>query len=498
MVVLNLEFKTYCRSDVMPYIIRRSMGTDNSSQPMKKLSLLALLFVRLAMTADFPLQFETIRKSASPAELYALLFALPKGGDLHHHSGLSVYASTWYAEAVSPKTLARNSFYTMTQLGNCPDTIDAIPRFYTIQRSRYDALSACQKALYRPLATLTDELKAAWTSSLILDQPGEGRDEFFERIVPRLGDLEHDPRLFGDVMVANMRLFGAEGVRYIEAQVGLNGFIDAAGRPLSAEQANRIVCDRLGEPDALAAGVTVRFQGVLLRFAPGAEQRLESVYAFVATHRDQWVGVNMAGREDNDKGYALRFLATFRKLRRTYGSVPLSIHAGEKDSPGHEVRDTLLLGASRIGHGVNLISDPDTMLLMRNGAYLVEINLISNRVLEYVPDLAQHPFPEYLRTGIPVCLNTDDRGSWDSNMTDEYYTAVTNFQLTWEEIVRLGRASLTHSFAAEPLKTRMLREYDAAVAAFELRYGGADWRTVLGQVRPLTSGYANRTWGFHE
>ncbi|MEJ1972057.1 MAG: hypothetical protein WDM96_06160 [Lacunisphaera sp.] len=61
---------------------------------------------------------------------------------------------------------------------------------------------------------------------------------------------------------------------------------------------------------------------------------------------------------------------------------------------------------------------------------LVEINLISNRLLEYTPDLAKHPFPEYLRTGIPVCLNTDDRGMWDSNLTDEYYTAVTTFNLS--------------------------------------------------------------------
>ena len=37
--------------------------------------------------------------------------------------------------------------------------------------------------------------KAAWISSLILDKPGEARDEFFERIVPRFGDLTHDPWL---------------------------------------------------------------------------------------------------------------------------------------------------------------------------------------------------------------------------------------------------------------------------------------------------------------
>src|SRR5579859_2367318 len=159
------------------------------------LFLLAALSLR---PADFSSRFAEIRKAASPAELYSFLYALPKGGDLHHHSGLSVWASVWYATATSPKTLARNAFYTMTQLGNCPDTVDTLPRFTTIQRSRYQALSACQKALYQPLAALSPEMKAAWLSSLMLDKPGEGRDEFFGPLGARVGDLTHDPWLYAD------------------------------------------------------------------------------------------------------------------------------------------------------------------------------------------------------------------------------------------------------------------------------------------------------------
>ena len=293
-----------------------------------------------------------------------------------------------------------------------------------------------------------------------------------------------------------MRLFGAEGVRYIEAQWIPGNMLDAAGKRMPAEEANRIVLERLRQPDALATGVTVRSQDVIIRYRPDAEKQLDEAYAWVAAHRENWVGINMAGREDNEKGYALRFLPEFRKLRRTYSDIPLSIHAGEKDSPGHEVRDTLLLGATRIGHGINLISDPDTMLLMRNNRYLVEINLVSNRVLEYVPDIAQHPFPEYLRFGIPVCLNTDDRGSWDSNMTDEYYTAVTNFHLTWKEIVELGRNSLTYSFADDALKQKMLRDYESDLARFEATFGIDDWKAAVHRQKPLVSGYAHRTWGF--
>ena len=462
---------------------------------MRKLLLLLLCALSLN-AADFATRFEEIRSTASPRDLYAFLFAMPKGGDLHHHNGLSIYADVWYKAATSPETLARNSFYTLTEFHNCPGFPDSTLRYSTIQRATWKELSACAQSQYQPLASLSPEAKAAWTSALIIDQPGEGRDEFFERIVPRLGDLNRDPWVLADAMAENLRLFGAEGVRYIESQWIPGGARDATGKAISPEEANNIVRRRLQQPDVLRSGVELRFQDVIIRYRPDAEQQLEAAYEWVSRHRDTWVGINMAGREDNDKGYALRFLPTYRKLRRTYSDIPLSIHAGEKDSPGHEVRDTLLLGATRIGHGVNLITDPDTMLLMRNNRYLVEINLVSNRLLDYVPDTSQHPFPEYLRLGIPVCLNTDDRGSWDSNMTDEYYTAVTSFHLTWSEIRQLGRNSLEYSFAEAPLKEKMLRDYDAALAAFEKRFSGEDRKQQLGTIQPLYSGYTKRTWGF--
>ena len=49
-----------------------------------------------------------------------------------------------------------------------------------------------------------------------------------------------------------------------------------------------------------------------------------------------------------------------------------------------------------------------------------------------------------------VCAIGDDAGiplelppNWDSNLTDEYYTAVTAFNLSWNELVSLGRNSLS-------------------------------------------------------
>ena len=100
-------------------------------------------------------------------------------------------------------------------------------------------------------------------------------------------------------------------------------------------------------------------------------------------------------------------------------------------------------------------------------------------------DYSQHPFPEYLRIGIPVALSTDDRGMWDSNMTDEYFVAVREFNLSWSEITQLGRNSLVHSFVDEPTKQKLLADYDKRVAAFAERFQKGGWAS-LKSVKPVT------------
>ena len=93
---------------------------------------------------------------------------------------------------------------------------------------------------------------------------------------------------------------------------------------------------------------------------------------------------------------------------------------------------------------------------MRTGNFAVEVSLVSNHLLGYVESVELHPFPEYLRLGIPVCLATDDRGTWDSNMTDEYFLAVTSFNLSWDEVIHVGRTSLEFAFLPRREKKHLL------------------------------------------
>jgi adenosine deaminase CECR1 len=461
---------------------------------------LSLLVAGLAVASDFSTRYDAIRAQASPEQLYRFLYALPKGGDLHNHFGGSIIPE-WKWDILTDSTRnGGDTFYARARFAVSADAIDPRVRNHTIRQHTYDQLASPKQSEYVPLLELTAAEREEWLDAFRLDRAGEGRHEFFAYTWSRLGDMHRNPHVRFEFLAEHIKAFSAEGLSYLESMFGMSRLSTNDGTPLTDQEALLMMEQRLAQPDVAATGMEIRFLETILRFSPDALQDLEITYAWINAHRDRWVGINMAGIEESGKGYPLRFLETYRQLRAQYPTLPLSIHAGEMDSPDRNIRETLLLGASRIGHGVNLLGDPDTLLMLQHSdRTLIEVQLISNELLEYVPDLSKHPFPEFLRTGVPVCLNTDDRGMWDSNMTDEYYTAVTYFNLSWAELTQLARNSLTHAFVDPGTKTRLLADYEKRIAAFEAQYQRGEVTDALAladQVDAVTYGYAQRKWGF--
>ena len=446
--------------------------------------------------ADISSLFETIKRKASPEQLYKFLYLMPKGGDIHHHLGGGFLPSMWYAIATNPKRNGGQRFFTryrittmkMHPLLNNPGE-SYIFQWQTINEKTYNSLGAEFKTDFKLLSDLNDQQRLAWMSSVVLDKKGEGRDEFFEYTWSRLGDLLSSIHVLTELFVENMKLFSAEGVRYLEIQRRLNSYKDERGEIIPAEQSDAYWKWRLAQEDAIDTGVTVRWQGVALRFASDAEQQIRDYYKHIDANRDVWVGINMAGREDDNRGYPARFKDVFDEMLRKYPGIGISIHAGEAEKPDSYIRDTLRLGATRIGHGINLLSDEDTLLRMRDSQFFVEINLISNELLEYVPNLDLHPFPIYLRQGIACCLNTDDRGMWDSNFTDEVFVAVQRFNLSWTEIQKTAYNSYEFSFAEESLKRELLHDFKHDLKAFENQFSKSNWHSILAEVPAVTHGY---------
>jgi len=449
-------------------------------------------------------RWRALQKTATPEQLYRLLYALPKGGDLHHHMGGGFLPDMWFSVATDAQKTGGQRFYTRKRISS-PTRLDVVHGldsrntlfWATIHEQAYAALSKEQRADFTALDELTEEEAAAWKSSVVLDRSVEGRDEFFEYIWSRLNHLLGSAYVRGHLVVENMRRFGAEGTRYLELMGGNGGLTMPDGSRISPDEAANWWRDRLSQPDAKATGVEVRFKAMVLRFADDAEANVETAFAHVDKHRDLFVGIDMAGREDDNRGYARRFKNVYDRMWRQYSGIGFSMHAGEAEKHDTQIFDTLRLGATRIGHGINLFRDEPTMQMMRGGPHLIEINPVSNHLLGYVPDPADHPFPLYLRQGIPCCLNTDDRGMWSSNHTDEFYLAHQMANLSWEEIVTLTTNSLAYSFLDPDTKARLLAEHQSALDAFALHFSGDDWQVNAAEVPAETYGYGRRQWGLN-
>lgn len=427
--------------------------------------------------------FRDFKKSATPQQMYHFLHALPKGGDLHHHLSGSAFSEWWYAIAADPSRNGGYTYYTRVKNANCQQSeqsLDAL-LYVTISDVTYKALPQCEQKQYVELASLRPAQRNDFNNSIRLNSASEGREAFFSTHWQRLNEMLANPVLMSKLLLRNMQAYQNENLQYLETQVNVRYAKKPDGSAYTADEALAVYTTMLESEEAKNTGVTVRFQYALVRFLPDAEAQLEWIYQFVDSHRDYYVGINLVGREDDKRGQPLRFLETIRGLRARYPKIALAFHAGESETPDTNVRDTLLLGADRIGHGINTIFDTDTVLLMRNNRYLIEINLISNLLLEYVPNYEAHPFPEYLRTGIPTALSTDDRGMFDSTLTDEFYVAVTQFNLSWEELVLLGDNSLRYSFLPDDIKQQQREHLRTRLAKFSsdtLAHGAVDSPTI--------------------
>jgi len=141
-------------------------------------------------------------------------------------------------------------------------------------------------------------------------------------------------------------------------------------------------------------------------------------------------------------------------------SVP---HAGESTGP-QTIRDALdFLGAERIGHGIAAAQDPELMERLAAEGITLEVCPTSNVCTRSVPSLEEHPLPLLVAAGVPVTINSDDPPMFSTTLNHEYQVAADLLGLDESGLADLARASVTASFAAQDIKTRVLAEIDAYV-----------------------------------
>jgi len=430
--------------------------------------------------------FEQAR-ARGPLALYAFLYNMPKGGDLHNHLSGAIYAESWIKAAGEDRLCVdvdAHSFVHATETANGPEPVhcDASPAA-RVENGRFPAASLAQNQ------PLYDALVDAFSMRTFVPRTGEsGHDHFFDTF-DKFGGTSHKhmPEWLDEIASRA----AAQNEQYLEL-MHTPPFANAAKLAVSvgytadyAEDRRKMIAgglrdeiapittemdgydqalatmDHCGTPEASpACKVTIRYIYQVLRNFPPPVVFAQILLGFEVAAADpkHFVAINLVQPEDDF--YAMRDyhlqMQMIAALRPFYPGVHISLHAGEL-APGLVPPDGLLFhirdavetaGAQRIGHGVDVMYESHPYELLKEMADRhvdVEINLTSNEGILNVSG-ANHPLPYYLEAGVPVSLSTDDEGVSRSNMTHEYAKAAAIYGLGYLELKDIARNSLTFNF----------------------------------------------------
>lgn len=132
--------------------------------------------------------------------------------------------------------------------------------------------------------------------------------------------------------------------------------------------------------------------------------------------------------------------------------LPFTIHAGEAAGP-ESVRCALSMGAGRIGHGVRSREDEALLRRLAEERIPLELCYTSNLQTHAVQSPEEFPLRDFLRRGVLVTLNTDNRTVSGVTLQGEYE----KLHITEGERRQLFLNSVEAAFLS-PQQKELLRE----------------------------------------
>ncbi|MGW5874932.1 adenosine deaminase [Nocardiopsis terrae] len=243
----------------------------------------------------------------------------------------------------------------------------------------------------------------------------------------------------------------AQNVRYAEVHVSLYAHL-MRGVP------SKVVFDGI-ERARLDAE---REHGIRLRWIPdfpadfGVEAAERTVEAVLRDGPPSVVGFGVGGVETPLGQYA----DVFGRARAAgLASLP---HAGEHGGP-ERIREALdLLGAERIGHGIDVMKAPELVERLVAAQLPVDVSPTSNVCTRAVRRIGEHPLPAMLDAGLLVTLNSDDPTMFGSDLSGEY--GVAHGLVGVEGLVRLARNGVHASYLGAARRRELLAEIDEVAA----------------------------------
>jgi hypothetical protein len=397
----------------------------------------------------------------NPTKLTLFMEHIPKGGDLHHHLTGAVYAESYLDYAAAD--------------GDCIDDGGTIlPPPCDAAKHVWPASHALDDLQFR---NKTIDILSARN---YIAGNGDASPEvhFFETFFKfdlvvnkhwgeELAEIEHRSALEHELYIetdlspdkfASMAL--GDKVGWTPDFDQMREKLDAAGVPALVAQSRKnldegiarsrtiLGCD--GPKPDVGCGLTMRFIFQVLRDRSNEEAFAQIQTAFELANADsRVVSVNPVESQDDYKAlrnYDIQ-MRMFGYFHKRYPKVQLAMHAGElrpglvppeaMENPS-EIREAIeVAGASRIGHGLDVLyeRDPEQLLAeMAQKHIMVEV-------------AGGHDMlPIYIAAGVPVALATDDEGVGRIDLMTRYLFAAQHYHIDYYGLKKMIRDSLEHAF----------------------------------------------------
>lgn len=167
------------------------------------------------------------------------------------------------------------------------------------------------------------------------------------------------------------------------------------------------------------------------------------------------VAVDLAG---NESDFPPELHKEAFDLAYEYG-LNITIHAGETGISENILKSITILHADRIGHGVFAYKDQKTLDYLIKNKISLEMCPKSNVDTKAVAEYKKHPIKDYLKMGINVTLNTDDRTVSNINLVDEYVNLMNILEFSKSEILKIMKNGIEAAFCSDTLKSMLLKEF---------------------------------------
>ncbi len=180
------------------------------------------------------------------------------------------------------------------------------------------------------------------------------------------------------------------------------------------------------------------------------------------------VGLGLGG--DEKAVPAAEFADVFAWARAH--NLHVHVHAGEVGGPEEVWAALETLGANRIGHGIQAARDSRLMSYLKQHAVALDVCLTSNAATGAWRPVDKNPFWLLLERGVPVTLNTDDPGMFQTELLDEYELAAKSFRLTRHDLAYVALQSVRSSFLPHEEKMALMQQFQDRIAELDLDGGG--------------------------